>query len=206
MQLHKMDTSSIQVFQNMLTNIIMKHTNVVDTEILNTIDSAEASGPLDLSVRHLQTESPITTIKSQVECSPVSGGWVMLGHTLVPYVWRGHQYLSESVIKYAAGLLRNKCNRSTGLQRARDVNVSGLYVDGIDRIRDLILTENNKNAKLPAYSTAQESMYFNQLCTLAGIIFTFKENTCLISLKFIDSHLPRSSVHHSCFVKYIYIQ
>ena len=42
-----MDTSSIQVFQNMLANIIMKHTNVVDTEILNTMDSAKASGPLD---------------------------------------------------------------------------------------------------------------------------------------------------------------
>ena len=193
-----MDTSSIQVFQNMLAHIIMEHTNVVDTEILNTMDSAEASSPLDLSVQHLQTESPITTIKSQVECSPVSGGWVMLGHTLVPYVWRGgHQYLSESVIKYAAGLLRNKCNRLTGLQRARDVNVSGLYVDGIDRIRDLILTENNKNARSPAYSTAQESMYFNQLCTLAGIIFTFKENTCLISLKLLTHIYPEvASIIH----------
>ena len=129
----------------------------------------------------------------------------MLGHTLVPYVWRGgHQYLSESVIKYAAGLLRNKCNRLTGLQRARDVNISGLYVDGIDRIRDLILTENNKNAKLPAYSTAQESMYFNQLCTLANN-FHIQGKHMLNFVKIIDSHLSRSSVHHSCFVKYIYI-
>ena len=77
-----------------------------------TVETGNASDYAgDTAVNTVSAETNISdgSVRSDTagKHNALSGGWVLIGKTAVPYIWRGgQQYLSVSVLRYAAAVLR----------------------------------------------------------------------------------------------------